>query len=84
MQNMGREAEKKDWDSFRVRALRKHMGLTQAELSERLGTRQQTVSEWELGMYQPRGASSTLLNIIARETRFDYSSTAPGVGKKKS
>ena len=39
----------------RVRALRRHMGFTQQQLSDELGTRQQTVSEWETGVYQPQG-----------------------------
>src|SRR5437764_1132827 len=46
------------WDATRVRALRKHLGYTQQQLSDELGTRQQTISEWETGMYQPRGASA--------------------------
>ena len=60
------------WDRKRVRALRQHMGLTQRELADELGTRQQTISEWEKGMYQPRGASSTLLFIIADRANFEY------------
>ncbi len=52
--------------------MRRHLGMTQSELSERLGTRQQTISEWETGIYQPRGASSTLLSIIAEQARFKY------------
>lgn len=54
------------------------MGLTQQQLSEELGTRQQTISEWETGMYRPRGASRTLLNMIAERAGFEYGSTAPG------
>jgi DNA-binding transcriptional regulator YiaG len=46
--------------------------MTQRELSERLGTRQQTISEWETGMYRPRGASATLLTFIAEQARFKY------------
>jgi DNA-binding transcriptional regulator YiaG len=46
--------------------------MTQRELSDRLGTRQQTISEWEKGMYRPRGASATLLAIIAEQAKFDY------------
>ena len=42
------------------------------EMAEELGTRQQTISEWETGMYQPRGASATLLSIIAERSNFDY------------
>jgi len=46
--------------------------MTQRELADKMGTRQQTISEWETGMYQPRGASSTLLSLVAREARFQY------------
>lgn len=53
------------------------MGLTQQQLSEELGTRQQTISEWETGMYRPRGASRTLLNMIAERAGFEYGSAAP-------
>ena len=52
--------------------MRQHLNLTQAQLAEQLGTRQQTISEWETGMYRPRGASSTLLSIIAEQARFKY------------
>ena len=37
-----------------------------------MGIRQQTVSEWETGLYTPRGSSRTLLNIIAERASFDY------------
>jgi DNA-binding transcriptional regulator YiaG len=65
-------AKRPKWDAERIHALRSHMGLTQRELAERLGTRQQTISEWEKGMYRPRGASSTLLSIVAERARFRY------------
>ncbi len=55
-----------------MRALRKHLGYTQQELSNELGTRQQTVSEWETGMYQPRGASAKLLSLVAERAGFRY------------
>jgi len=67
-----REVNRIPWDSQHIRALRRHLGLTQRELSHRLGTRQQTISEWEKGMYQPRGASATLLSIVAEQAKFDY------------
>jgi DNA-binding transcriptional regulator YiaG len=60
------------WDGRRVKGLRRHLGLTQAEMAERLGTRQQTISEWEKGMYRPRGASATLLSLVADGARFVY------------
>ncbi len=37
-----------------------------------MGTRQQTISEWERGLYRPRGVSVTLLNIIAERAEFVY------------
>jgi len=67
-----RAEKKRQWDGESIQALRRHLGLTQSELSARLGTRQQTISEWETGMYQPRGASATLLSMIAEKARFKY------------
>lgn len=46
--------------------------MTQSEMAARLGTRQQTISEWEKGMYSPRGASATLLSIVADGSGFNY------------
>jgi DNA-binding transcriptional regulator YiaG len=60
------------WDSKHIRALRRHLGLTQRELADTLGTRQQTISEWEKERYKPRGASATLLSIIAEQANFKY------------
>ena len=60
------------WDRTTIRALRRHMKLSQDELAAALGTRQQTVSEWETGRYRPRGASATLLTIIAERAEFEY------------
>jgi DNA-binding transcriptional regulator YiaG len=67
-----RKKEKRQWSKEEVRALRQHLNLTQARLAEELGTRQQTISEWETGMYQPRGASATLLSIVAERSGFTY------------
>jgi len=66
------KATRAQWDSERIQTLRRHLGLTQRGLAEKLGTRQQTISEWETGMYQPRGASVTLLSIIAERANFKY------------
>jgi transcriptional regulator with XRE-family HTH domain len=46
--------------------------MTQQALATELGVRQQTVSEWETGMYEPRGASSRLLDIVAEHAGFSY------------
>jgi len=69
------EVNRPRWDSERIQALRRHLGLTQRQLADQLGTRQQTISEWETGRYEPRGASSTLLSIVAERARFEYEAT---------
>ena len=63
---------KAEWDKARVRALRKHLSLTQDQMAKELGTRQQTISEWERGLYRPRGASRTVLSIVAERADFQY------------
>lgn len=60
------------WDADAVQALRRHLGQTQQELAGELGVRQQTVSEWETGMYRPRGASLRLLGMVAERASFPY------------
>ena len=60
------------WDSAGIMALRDHLGMTQQELADELGMRQQTISEWETGMYSPRGGTATLLSIIAERANFVY------------
>ena len=67
-----RKRKKRQWSKEDIRALRQHLDLTQMKLAEELGTRQQTISEWEKGMYRPRGASATLLSIIAERSGFTY------------
>jgi uncharacterized protein YecE (DUF72 family) len=56
-----------------VKALRNHLGVTQEQFAQELGVRQQTISEWETGVYRPRGASSTLLTLLAERAGFTYS-----------
>ena len=69
---MAKSKPKIEWNADTIKALRRHMGLTQQGMSEELGTRQQTISEWETGMYKPRGATRTLLNIVAERAGFVY------------
>ena len=75
-------AGRPQWDKARLQALRRHLGLTQQEMAARLGTRQQTISEWETGIYQPRGTSVTLLSLIAEKADFRYEAgqNPPGTG----
>lgn len=67
-----------EWNKERVRALRKHLSLTQDQMAKELGTRQQTISEWERGLYRPRGASKTVLGIVAERAGFKYDASPEG------
>jgi DNA-binding transcriptional regulator YiaG len=71
-----KKGKRNQWDGEKIHALRHHLKLTQNEMAEQLGTRQQTISEWEKGMYCPRGASSTLLTIVAERAKFKYQANA--------
>ena len=51
-----------NWDKEKIKNLRKSMGLSQSEFAFKLGCRQQTVSEWELGLYAPANAYGKLLS----------------------
>ncbi len=60
------------WDAALVKALRQHMELTQSAFAQQLGVRQSTISEWETGVYEPRGASTKILTVVAEQARFPY------------
>lgn len=64
------------WDADSIRALRLFLDVSQSVFANYLGVRQQTVSEWETGVYRPRGASATLLSLIAEQASFRYSGTS--------
>jgi DNA-binding transcriptional regulator YiaG len=81
MSNRSGTEKRQQWDDNNIRALRNHLGLTQREMADQLGTRQQTISEWEKGLYRPRGTSSTLLNIVAERAQFKY---RPESGDRKN
>jgi hypothetical protein len=61
-----------EWCAESIRSLREHLGQSQAALAKELGIRQQTVSEWETGMYKPRGASVTILTLLAVSSQFAF------------
>ena len=70
--NMDKEKKVDVWDSERIKSLRRHLKLSQAGMADQLGIRQQTISEWETGQYEPRGASVKLLHIVADRSGFKY------------
>jgi DNA-binding transcriptional regulator YiaG len=62
------------WAPARIKALREHMGMTQQEMADELGVRQQTISEWEVGQYTPRRSTQKYLALIAERVGFTYDS----------
>ncbi len=59
------------WDQNAIKALRKHMSLTQAAFAQELGVRRQTVSEWENGVYEPDRSTAKHLGLIAEQKGFE-------------
>jgi DNA-binding transcriptional regulator YiaG len=53
------------WEQQSIKSLREKLGLTQVEFARQLGCRQQTISEWELGIYVPGNAYGRLLDFIS-------------------
>ena len=58
------------WQQDAIRALRKHMSLTQGQFAQELGVRRQTVSEWENGVYNPDRSTTKFLELIAKQSKF--------------
>ena len=62
------------WQQDAIRALRKHMKMTQSQFAEELGVRRQTISEWENGVYDPDRSTSKFLRLIAKNANFKETS----------
>lgn len=60
------------WDGELIKGLREHMELTQGQFADEMGVRQQTVSEWETGVYAPTRATAKHLELIAERAGFKY------------
>jgi len=50
-----------------VAAIRKRLGLSQAEFAVRFGFRLDAVQNWEQGRRRPEGAARAFLRVIERE-----------------
>jgi transcriptional regulator with XRE-family HTH domain len=80
------------WDKESIKNLRKSLGMSQAEFAAQLGCRQQTVSEWELGIYLPANAYGKLLESLsltpkkemkATEVKRNYSRTESDIAQSE-
>ena len=70
--NIERQGDIVLWNADLIKSLRHHMHWTQHDLADKLGMRQQTISEWETGLYEPKRSSSKLLTLIAEQAGFEY------------
>ena len=59
------------WNAELVKALRRHMGLTQVEFAQHLGVRQGTVSDWEKGRHEPIRSLRRYLSMVATQVQFE-------------
>jgi putative transcriptional regulator len=50
-----------------VAAIRRHLGLSQAEFASRFGFKLDAVQNWEQGRRRPEGAARAFLRVIERE-----------------
>jgi DNA-binding transcriptional regulator YiaG len=73
---------KYEWNADNIRELRRHLDMSQQQMSEELGIRQQTVSDWELGYHRPRGGMAHLLTIVAERAEFRYRTNESGKTNK--
>jgi DNA-binding transcriptional regulator YiaG len=65
------------WNHAAIKALRKHLDLTQAKFSQELGVCRQTVSEWESGVYAPDRSIAKHLEKIAAGQNFQPDQNHP-------
>lgn len=72
------------WNSELIKALRLHLGLTQAEFAATLGVVQKTVSNWENNLYTPPLATAKHLGLVAERAEFKYETEFQGEQESES
>ena len=70
--NLRKEGDTILWTADLIKAFREQMGWTQTELADKLAMRQQTISEWETGLYEPKRSTSKFLTMFAEQAGFKY------------
>lgn len=59
------------WGKGNIKLARERMGLSQIDLADRIGVRQQRISEWELGLFVPMPAYQRVLTEFFKFTMPD-------------
>jgi hypothetical protein len=49
-----------------------------------MGIRQQTVSDWETGIYTPSPLASTMLNMLAEQAQVQYEASSETPSERRS
>lgn len=60
------------WHPDEIKALRKHLGMTQVEFARKLGCAPEVISTWENGHKHPIPVFSNIMLRIAEESKFSY------------
>lgn len=61
---------KRVWTPTEIRELRQDLGFSQKDFAGALGlSRQQTVSEWEVGLYRPSPMAKALLDFFTSRVK---------------
>ena len=63
-----------------VKAVRKHLGLSQEVLAERVGVSRPAVARWELGTFRPSKLAGRALLAFADANRKELGALAEGQG----
>ena len=72
------------WSGAELRARREALGLTQAELADRLGVARVTVARWELGLVPiTRRTDAQLTAVLGEAPRQPQRGSRPGRGHRR-
>ncbi len=58
------------WEGNSIKALRLHLEMSQTQMADEMGVRQQTISDWENSTYTPTKAMRKYLTMIAEQAGF--------------
>jgi transcriptional regulator with XRE-family HTH domain len=77
---MNTSSERRQVNGEWVKAMRKHLGLSQEVLAERVGVSRPAVARWELGTFRPSKLAGKALLAFADANREALGALADGQG----